>query len=304
MPVKPLESDNHLISREIIAFILDRRAAKLSPRTIEFYEAELGGFVRYLQGKEVTLVEQITADHIRQFLLELGTHRNPGGVHAAYRPIKTFLNWWAIECDDESWRNPIRKVKAPKLKNDPIPGISLEHLHSLLATCQKTRIGQRDRAILITLYDTGLRASEFLKLTFDDLNLKTGAIQVRSGKGNKDRTAYCGTRARREILRYLRSRPELTDKSPLWITQTGSPLTYAGLRQIIRRRADLAHIPTPEIHDFRRAFALNFLRQNGDVITLRNLMGHTTTKVLEKYVKLVEQDLKRGHELSSPGDNL
>lgn len=68
--------------------------------------------------------------------------------------------------------------------------------------------------------------------------------------------------------------------------------------------AELARIPTPEIHDFRRAFAIESLRNGIDLVTLMGLMGYSDPTVLRRYLKLVDEDLKRGHEKSSPADNL
>ena len=75
----------HLISFEIIAFLTDRRASARSERTIEFYEAELGHFAEHLQKLGISHLEEITTNHIRQYLIDLHTHRNDGGVHAAWR---------------------------------------------------------------------------------------------------------------------------------------------------------------------------------------------------------------------------
>jgi len=154
------------------------------------------------------------------------------------------------------------------------------------------------------LYDSGIRKSELVALDFGDIDLKSGAVQIRSGKGNKDRTVYLGNRARRELIRFLRYRGQLVPASPLWTTQTGERLTDSGLRQIIRRRAVAASIPAPGLHDFRRAFALESLRNGMDLVTLARLMGHTSLTVLQRYLRLVQDDLQRSHERTSPADNL
>lgn len=297
-------SKDHLISREITAFLLDCRARQLSPRTLESYSSELSAFQSFLASQKIRLADQITADHIRLYLASLSPRRNPGGVHIAYRVIKTLLRWFEREIDDPAYRNPIARIKPPKVNTDPLPGITKEHIHALLATCDKTPTGQRDKAILYTLIDTGLRKSEITHLDFGDLNLTTGAVHVRSGKGDKDRAVYLGYRSRREILRYLRYRGELLPNSPLWTTETGVRLTPSGLRQIVRRRAARAGIPEPGLHDFRRHFALESLRNGIDLATLARLMGHSSLVVLQRYLKLITDDLQRAHEHTSPADNL
>jgi integrase/recombinase XerD len=298
---------NQPIPKEIIAFIIDRTARQLSPRTIKYYTDELGWFSAWLahQQPPITHIQQITADLIRQYQIHLSATRNPGGIHAAWRAIKAFLNWYTIELDDDTYRNPIRKVHPPKINQDPLPGIPIDHIKALLAACNpKTTPGKRDKAIITFLFDTGIRKEELVNLTIADINLKTGAVQIIHGKGNKNRTVYLGASARRELIRYLRTRPETPPTAPLFLNQAKTRLTGAGLRQIIRRRAAEANIPEPGLHDFRRAFAIQSLRNGIDLITLMHLMGHTDTKVLQRYLKLVERDLQRGHEKSSPADAL
>ena len=112
---------NHLISREVENFIVDRRAKKLSPKTIEFYGGELRLWLGYLSSVQgVKDIEELTAQHIREYLIHLGETRNPGGIHAAYRTIGVFLRWWKKETDDERWKNPIDKVGPPEEQEEHV----------------------------------------------------------------------------------------------------------------------------------------------------------------------------------------
>lgn len=294
----------HTIQREITAFLIDRQARALSETTILYYQSNLLAFQDYLKSIGVTTIEALTPTHIRTYFIHLSATCNPGGIHAHYRAIKAFLNWWSEEYEDPNWRNPIKKIKPPKVSNEPLPGISLNHIQKLLVTCDKSFIGQRDRTIILFLLDTGLRRAEFCKLDYCDIELKSGAVQIRSGKGNKDRTVYTGARARRELMRYLRHRPALDDHDPLWVTRTQTRLTHSGLRQILRRRSERCGIPEPQIHDFRRTFAIQSLRNGIDIITLMRLMGHSSTTVLQRYLRLVQSDLQEAHQRTSPADNL
>ena len=89
----------------------------------------------------------------------------------------------------------------------------------------------------------------------------------------------------------------------LWVTNTGTRLTYWGLRQIIRRRANKAAIKIPRLHDFRRAFALQCLRNGMDVYSLQKLMGHSDLQVLQRYLAQTTEDIRKAHLLKSPVDN-
>jgi len=291
-----------LVRSEITAFLVDRQARNLSPRTVQFYDEKLAAFAAFLSSLGISSISDLSADHVRSYLLFLESNgHNAGGRLAAYRSIKAFIRWLSFELDDPALLRLIAKIPAPRASSDPLPGVSTSDIRALLSTCDRSFCGQRDRAMLLTLLDTGLRKSEFVALDVSDLDLKSGGLLVRSGKGNKSRTVFVGSKARREITRYFRFR---SDEPPLWLTLNGSRLSAAGLRQVLRRRADQAHVPVPQVHDFRRAFALESLRNGCDLVRLMRLMGHSSTRVLQRYLHLLDDDLRLAHQLSSPADAL
>ncbi|MBN1451142.1 MAG: tyrosine-type recombinase/integrase [Anaerolineales bacterium] len=279
------------------AFYIAKRAQGVTKGTIAFYREKLNIFTLYCEGQAVKRVTQITPQLIREYLIFLESGHNPGGIHACYRVLKTFLFWWEDETEPEGWRNPIRKVKAPRLAVQPIEGVSLETVKALAKGAS-----DRDTAILYALLDTGARAREFLDLNLDDVNQATGEALIRSGKGRKPRYVYLGRTARKALRRYLKGR---RDTHPaLWVTREGDRLSYFGLREIIRRRAKQAGIQPPALHDFRRGFALAMLRAGENVYTIARLMGHEGIQVLERYLKLTDTDGQEAHRRASPVDNL
>jgi integrase/recombinase XerD len=171
----------------------------------------------------------------------------------------------------------------------------------MVSAC-KTGMAERDSAILLALVDTGCRASEFLGIDVGNLNLIEGDIQILQGKGGKCRTVYLGRKCRRNVRKYLKTRKELNPHSPLWVTHDGYRLTYSGLRQIIRRRAEDARIETPGIHDFRRCFAIEYLRNGGDIFTLQRILGHSSLEMVKRYLALVNADCETAHRKASPVD--
>jgi integrase/recombinase XerD len=88
------------------------------------------------------------------------------------------------------------------------------------------------------------------------------------------------------------------------VTVKGTRLTYWGLRQIVRRRAEKAGVRLPSLHSFRRAFALYTLGNGADIYSLQTLMGHSDLTVLRRYLKQTEADLREGHRRARPVDNL
>lgn len=295
----------HLIRREITAFIIDRQARGNATATIEYYQRELDYLTRFLTKNKIKNIDEITSDHIRRYLIELRTHRNNSGVHASFRAMRSFFNWWGLENENPAWRNPLDKIHLPEPSKEPLPGIPNDHINALIASCSsKSFYDRRDKAIFIFLFDTGLRRKELLDLDYGDIDLKTGAIHVRDGKGSKDRVVFLAARARRELTRYLRLREELREADPLWTTRSGSRLKPPGLRMMFERRMKRVNIPFYSPHAFRRSFAIECLRNGMDLVTLMRLMGHTSTTILQRYLKLVESDLRSSHSRASPADNL
>lgn len=284
------------------AFITDRKTQQFSKHTIKFYCVELKRFLAYCDNQEMYQVERITSDMLRSYLLHLEeTGRNPGGINAGYRAVKTFLLWYENEVEPVAWKNPIRKVHGPKTPARAMEPVDLDDVNRLLDTCQgNSLLDLRDRAILLFLLDTGLRAFELCALDLGDVDLIQGDVAVHNGKGSKARLCMIGKRTRKAVRHYARNRND--SSQALWVTGKGERLTYWGLNQMIRRRAKRAGIVKPGLHDFRRAFALNCLREGMDVFSLQKLLGHSDLSVMRRYLAQNDEDLREAHAKASPVD--
>ena len=290
-----------LLTQDVTAFLVAKQAQGVSPRYLEFLRDELRFFGEFLADAGLDTVQSITAQAIRQYLIALGERRNPGGVHCAFRAIKTFLRWYETEYQPEDWVNPIAKVKPPKLPQEALDAVPLADVKAMLATCDDTVVGRRDKAMLLVLLDTGLRASELCGLDLTDVNLSNGSVLVRSGKGGKAREVFLSAKTRRELNRYLRLRGD--QAGPLFLTVQGGRFNRHGITSLLRRLAERAGVPAPGANDFRRAFAILSLRGGADLLTLQRLMGHSNLELLRRYAKQVEDDLAKVHAQSSPVAN-
>lgn len=213
-----------------------------------------------------------------------------------------FLLWYESEAEPEGWKNPIRKVKAPKVVNEPLSPIDPEDVSALLKTCKTNSfLDYRDKALIMFLLDTGARAREVLGVNVQDINPITGEILIRQGKGGKSRTVFIGKASRKSMRAYLKHR--LDDHPALWVTEEGERLEYGGLRGILTRRAKQAGMKNPCLHSFRRAFAINMLRAGVDVFSLQKLMGHADLQVLRRYLAQTTDDIAQAHRIGSPVDN-
>jgi len=280
---------------------LDCESRGLSPGTLTFYRQKLSPFLAFLQGQGVDSPQAVTPEHVRAYLVSLREGHNAGGTHCHWRALRAWLRFLAREGDITG--TPLGKVSAPKLPKTILEPVSLETVAQMLKACTG-RHADRDRALLLTLLDSGLRAAEVCALDTGDLDLATGRVLIRHGKGDKGRVVFLGAKARKAVLRYLKTRQDLAPTSPLFATGDGGRLTYWALRSILVRRARAAGVATPSAHDFRRAFALLSLRGGCDIMALQKLMGHASLDVLRRYLAQGEDDLREAHRKSSPVDRM
>lgn len=283
-------------------FITDRRVSNLTPGTVNYYREKLQNFLGYCQFQGLEAISQLTPQFLRGYLEYLALSHNAGGVHSFYRSVRAFLIWYEAEVEIEGWKNPIRKIKSPKVPEQILEPIELDDLAKMLAACKKNWTGLRDIAILMILADTGLRANELLQLNREDVNEFEGSILVKLGKGRKPRMVYAGNRARKAVRAYLRKRTD--NLPPLWVNQFGERLQYGGLRTILIRLAKRAKVKHYSPHCYRRFFALQSLRNGSDVMTLQLALGHSDLSVLRKYLKQTDQDIKEVHSRTSPIDRM
>ena len=159
----PVEED---LLTWIEAFLIDRKAWGCVKGTLVFYQQKMKSFVGYCESQVVSKISQITPTIIRQYLLYLEDNgHNPGGRHAAYRALRAFLFWYENEVEPENWSNPTHKIKAPKVPFEPLEPVKFETVSQMIKVCEpNTFCGIRDKALLLFLLDTGIRAGELLAI--------------------------------------------------------------------------------------------------------------------------------------------
>ena len=298
-----IEKNQDGLEQWINAFLVDRKAQNLSKTTLYFYQKKLQLLKRFAQREHITTIAELTPDALRRYLLWLEeTDHNAGGIHGCYRTLKTFLLWYEDENEPEGWKNPIHKIKAPKLSKESLAPVELSTVTTMVEACPDNFLGLRDRALLLLLLDTGARASEVCSMDIADFDSVNGGIVIRHGKGGKTRTVFLGKRARRAVKAYLRVRPD--NHPALFISRRGERLTYFALKQAIGRVAQRAGVEKATPHMFRRAFALNCLRAGMDVYSLKELMGHEDLQILQRYLKLTKGDIEAAHRNFAPVDRI
>jgi site-specific recombinase XerD len=223
------------ISKAVASFLRDRRSRSLAARSMEYYEDKLNAFQKWLDTQDIGEMDQITSDVVRSYMLFLEEKgHKPGGIMTHYRAVKALCRFWVVET--ETYRDPFVRVRPPKVVIEPIPGIPIDDVFKMI-NASTGRNDARDRAILLTLLDTGVRKAEMVAINVGDVDLETGVVQIRHGKGGKKREVFLGKTARRAVRKYLRERKNPRPNEPLWISELDERLAYSGLRQIVARRA-------------------------------------------------------------------
>lgn len=161
----------------------------------------------------------------------------------------------------------------------------------------------RDRAIILTLLDTGLRVSELVGLIIADYDERVGMLNIRKGKGRKPRTVYVGQATRQALWKYLRSRSDVhSSKAPIFASKDGAPLDRIAVLRMVARAGKRAGVDKVHPHRFRHTFAITFLRNGGTPLELQRLLGHEKLETVLIYVELAQTDLQDAQKRASPAD--
>lgn len=292
-----------MIRQVLEAWLRDCRGRQLSRHTLLYYQVQIERFADFCETMGITEIEKITADAIRSYLIHLqDTGHNVGGLRTRYIAIKAYLFWYEREFEPEDWKNPINKVKMPKVPPRPIDPITIEQLRALLATCESNFVGIRDSALLKFLLDTGSRVEETTLVQRSDVDIYSGAVLIRQGKGGKPRYVYLGKKSLRALRKYLQRRDDVNPS--LWVTSAGHSLAKSSIQGMLVRRAELAGIPTRSAHKFRKAFS-TIMSKAVDVFSLSMLTGDTLEVLDKHYVARNDEAAMRAYfRGGSPVDNV
>lgn len=320
------------LSQAIAGFFLDKELL-LSPNTIRNYRLNLGRLMDHFSPADPDL-SNITAEDLRRFLHQLQTTRLPPSGIAPRPPkplgAKTIRNihtclsslWtWSVKehLVDE---NIVRRVEAPAPPAPDIQPLTQEQITRLLDAINQSApwrarpettntrpelLCHRDRAIILFLLDTGVRASELCGLALADVDLRAGRATVRGksrlnrGEGT-ERMVIFGKRTRKALWRYLTAREGTMPDSPLFASRDEEPLDRSHLAKHIKRLGKRAGVDAYP-HLFRHTFAINYLRNQGDLLTLKALLGHASMEMVERYARVAKTDVAAAHRIASPVDN-
>ena len=292
------------------------QAENKSKRTIEAVIACVKKFDSFLGGD--TNPQDVTADDLRRYIIHLQerckwsdhptiqkNHGNLSSNSVAHhvRHIKAFWSWMYRERFLE--HNPLVQVKTPKVTEKSVTPVTNGEVTQVIKVIpQNIHEGYRDSCIITNLYGTLLRISELLALPVANVNFTNGQIKV-MGKGAIERSVFMSPKPYKAMYKYYSKWRPKVESNYFFIHSDGRKLTrsyFEHRMQVYVRKANLTKPCAP--HLLRYSGALDMLRGGCDQYTLQRILGHTTSEMTRRYLKIADSDVERSMKLFSPAEQL
>lgn len=306
---------HHDIKQLLQDWLFEGQFSFHSPRTTEFRRHVGDKLLWFLDRQERTVCE--TSDLRRFLAYAVEGHGEAEGrwgnarmtkplrsatVHRYYRELRAFFHW--VVKEGRLSVSPMTRIAPPQMRSEQVQPFTPEHQGAFVSASRKSTHPRRDEAIVLFLLDTGVRASELCALKMSDLDLQQRRCTV-LGKGSKRRSIFFGRASSKALWQYLREHPR-DDNDFVFLSdrggRAGEPLTRSGLLQLVRRLGIAAKIQAA--HCSPHTFAVEFLRNGGNVFSLQQMLGHTSLHMTNRYVALAQADIENQHRQFSPADRL
>jgi len=300
--------------KAVEGFLLHLHAEGYSQSTIDIYKWGLAKFVTHFPEN----IQDIEKKHL---LLAYSALRDnglkPASIQNVWIAMRSFFHWAEKEL---GFSRIDIGIPLPKASPPIIAPFSADEVKRLLSACNyskraistnrqtyrmKRPTAQRDKAIILTLLDTGLRVSELARLTIIDLDLETGQITVEpigSGLKSKPRIVFIGKLSKSTLWRYLTGR-DLESDDFVFTSKLNKPMDRHSIRKVLGYLGDKAGVQNVYPHRFRHTFAIQYLRNNGDIYTLQRILGHSSLEMVKRYLAIANADCENAHRKASPVDN-
>ena len=280
----------------------------LTDQTVSSYQNDLDVYLSFLQDKNVFLVKDITSDHIKEFLKIRGISESTSTVAHNLTVIKNFHKYLIKE-------NIVKEdvslfISRPKLQKRLPRALTVEEVDLLLDITLNTPFDYRNKAMLELMYGAGLRVSELVSLTLNQIDLENGLIRI-MGKGRKEREIPIGEYGVYYLKLYLEHRGMLIKnhrtEDALFLNNHGKQITRQGFFKILKQLLlDKGLNPDVSPHTLRHSFATHLLSHGADLRSIQEMLGHSDISTTKIYTHVsdekVEADYKKYHPREHKGD--
>ena len=277
----------------------------LSENTIDNYLRDIKKFVMFLEKNGISSSHiNITEEFIQEFVYEIAKKISPRSQARIISGLRSFFEYLIFENYRES--NPTDLIEAPKTGRKLPDTLSEEEINSLITAIDLSKAeGERNRAMLETMYSCGLRVSELIHLKISDLFFEEGFIKI-IGKGNKERFVPIHFRAQKYIILYMNEiRVHLLVvkgfEDTLFLNRRGKSLSRQMVFMILKELAIKINLQKKiSPHTFRHSFATHLLKNGADLRAIQQMLGHESITTTEVYVHLDTSLLKKVVEKYHP----
>ena len=293
------------------AFVEWTLVTGLSAQTAQIRRVALDRFILWCDERGLERPHDITRPILQRYQSYLYHYRKANGEPLSFNsqstqlyPIVAFFKWCVRE--NHLLYNPASELVLPKPPRQlPKHLMSVAEIETILNQADiETLSGIRNRAILETLYSTGIRRSELIHLSLYDVDTGRGTLMVRLGKGSKDRLIPIGARACAWVARYVEEvRPQLaltTDQQTLFVTDYGEPFEKNRLSDMVKRHMQYAGFNSGGCHVFRHAMATHMLENGCDIRYIQAMLGHSELSTTQIYTHVAIGRLQAVHALTHP----
>ncbi len=276
------------------------QAKRTAASTILDYYSDWMRFSNWCWNDGLRNYAQIQKTHIMEFLISLEGRVAPATIQGYYRTLKALFRWATEE--GLITANPMGGIPLPHAPEEPIETYTKDEFRKLYENANS----ERDRGLLLFLYDTGARSTEAAKLTWPCVDLEKRQAQIVKGKGQRTRTVPFGelTGVSFRLLSLSGS-----DSLLVFPSRSGKALTHSGVRQMVKKLCTKSGVPLRHeiVHAFRHTSACNLLEAtNGDIMYVKQVLGHSSINTTLKYVRHLEGNrvLAKAKTFDSPADRL
>lgn len=261
----------------------------LSENSIKSYELDVVKLIRFLDAHNCSASPiSISSTRLKEFIYEIAKVVNERSQSRIISGLKSFFNYLVFE--DYRVDNPLELIESPKIGRKLPDTLSIEDIDNISGAVDLSKPeGERNRAIIETLYGCGLRVSELTTLKLSDLFFEEGFIKV-TGKGNKERFVPIGPLTqkyiniyRKEVRIHLNIQPSFEDT--LFLNRRGKQLTRAMIFTIVKRLAEKIGLnKNISPHTFRHSFATHLLENGANLSAIQLMLGHESITTTEIYM--------------------
>ena len=274
---------------------------RVSANTVSSYVRDVTQFSDFLQDSRKSDFDRVTKEDVQFYIsLLLDNGRSPATVSRCIASLKAFFK--RLKADGMKGPNPTLDLTAiASIKKIPHILKSDEIERLLGEPSVKDIKGCRDKAMLETLYATGIRVGELVALNVEDVNLVTNIIECKNGKVREIPINQTALRAISHYLSFSRPNIALEGESALFVNIGGGRMSRQGFWKILKSYLDKAQISeeiTPQM--LRHSFAVHLLENGADLHSLQKMLGHADISSTQVYARAVKNDLKEVYEKAHP----